>query len=38
LRLRDTLLGRAGFGWERLPGYDGLDVGPGWHAFAAVKR
>jgi aminoglycoside 6'-N-acetyltransferase I len=43
LRLYDpesvgALLGEAGFSWERLPGYDGFDAGPGWHAFAAVKR
>jgi aminoglycoside 6'-N-acetyltransferase I len=34
----EARLDRAGFSWERLPGYDGLDVRPGWHAFAAVKR
>jgi SAM-dependent methyltransferase len=32
------LLERAGFLAERLSGYDGLEVGPGWHAFAATKR
>jgi len=32
------LLERAGFAAERLAGYDGLTVGPGWHAFAATKR
>jgi SAM-dependent methyltransferase len=30
-------LERVGFAWEHLAGYDGLDVGPGWRAFAAVK-
>ena len=34
----EAALGRVGFAWERLPGYDGFDVGPGWHAFAATKR
>jgi len=32
------LLERAGFAAERLPGYEGLTVGPGWHVFAATKR
>jgi SAM-dependent methyltransferase len=32
------LLERAGFAAEHLPGYGGLEMGPGWHAFAAVKR
>jgi SAM-dependent methyltransferase len=34
----EELLGRVGFAWERLPGYDGFDAGPGWHAFAAVTK
>jgi aminoglycoside 6'-N-acetyltransferase I len=34
----EAALGRAGYAGQRLPGYDGFDVGPGWHAFAAVKR
>jgi SAM-dependent methyltransferase len=34
----ESLLARAGFSSERLPGYDGFEVGPGWHAFAAVRR
>jgi hypothetical protein len=33
----EALLRRVGFAWERLPGYDGFDAGPGWHAFAARK-
>jgi hypothetical protein len=34
----EALLAGAGFAWERLPGYDGFSAGPGWHAFAAVRR
>jgi hypothetical protein len=34
----EELLGNLGFAWVRLPGYEGLDVGPGWHAFAATRR
>jgi hypothetical protein len=34
----EVLLGKAGFAWERLAGYDGVEISPGWHAFAAVKR
>lgn len=34
----EELLGRTGFACERLAGYDDFTTGPGWHAFAAVRR
>lgn len=35
--LVESALRQVGFAWERLPGYDGVELAPGWNAFAAVK-